>query len=172
MGFGACIMIFEKNLSEQVCWGCYEIEKKGAKVVCWQGEHWGGSLKSVRTAEVHPRTVGSVGGLKNSIFLAKAFEKQKKAFFALEGSLITRIQEVMKEWCPGDQQRLYSMIKPEYITGVVGTTLEILEVTSQSSTLQRAQRFHFDRHNARGVIVLTQTYRFSKHVRCHLRGRF
>jgi len=55
----------------------------------------------------------------------------------------------MEAFAPGDQKYLYSTIKPEYITAGVGTTVEVLKVEEKGTTVHRAQKYHFDRKNAR-----------------------
>jgi hypothetical protein len=82
------------------------------------------------------------------IFIDESFLKQEKVFNTLE-TVNTKMTEIAETFCPGDQKYLYSTIHPEYITAGIGTTMEILHITDTAKTT-RAQKFHFDRKNARG----------------------
>lgn len=62
-----------------------------------------------------------------------------------------RLHEVMKIFAAGDQKKLYSMLKPEYITFGVGTTMELLHVHEKASVTKRAQTYHFDKKNVPGI---------------------
>src|SRR5690242_20481712 len=86
------------------------------------------------------------------------WEKQKRLLTAYE-HIVGQLQEVMAQFCPGDQRKLYGTIRAEYITAVVGTTIELIEVGEQTEydggdTKHRAQFYHFDGKNDRGTTNL------------------
>jgi len=82
---------------------------------------------------------------------SQSMAKQKILFELLE-RLLPDIKAIMDAFCKGDQEMLYSSIKPEYITGVVGTTVELLHIPGTANTQDRAQYYHFDLKNARDTM--------------------
>jgi len=79
---------------------------------------------------------------------ATDLDNQKRLFTLLD-TLSTRLRALYNAFSPTDLEQLYDTVRPEYITGVVGTTLEVLHIQYKAGERKRAQHYHFDGKNVK-----------------------